>query len=165
MRKIYSMGWALAVVLSLCSVPLFAQTLRVSGVVTDETGQAVPGVSIIEKGTSNGVTTDNDGRYALNVADGNPILVFSFIGYFIYCVAAFSMQSNYLQAQALNERVKVSFDCGGEVKGSFYATNFDQNWVTEQPNSVNIREIMAKCKISADVPVSVLQVMQEVDFK
>lgn len=57
-----------------------AQT-RVSGVVTDETSTPVPGVNIVEKGTSNGTTTDSEGRYTINVSGSNAILSFSFIGY------------------------------------------------------------------------------------
>ncbi|MDP4223649.1 MAG: TonB-dependent receptor [Bacteroidota bacterium] len=53
----------------------------VSGRITDEKGQALPGVNIIEKGTTNGVISDVDGKYTLNVASGNSILVFSFVGY------------------------------------------------------------------------------------
>jgi len=54
---------------------------RVSGVVTDENSSAVPGVNIVEKGTANGTTTDSEGKYTINVAGSNSILVFSFIGY------------------------------------------------------------------------------------
>jgi len=57
-----------------------AQT-RVSGVVTDENSTPVPGVNIVEKGTANGTTTDSEGRYTMNVAGSNSILVISFIGY------------------------------------------------------------------------------------
>ena len=53
----------------------------VSGRVVDESGQALPGVNILEKNTTNGTTTDADGSYQINVADGNATLVFSFIGY------------------------------------------------------------------------------------
>lgn len=56
----------------------------VSGRVTDgSTGNALPGVSVVLKGTGRGTTTDGDGNFRLNVPDGtaNPILVFSFIGY------------------------------------------------------------------------------------
>ncbi|PZR35756.1 MAG: SusC/RagA family protein [Azospira oryzae] len=81
MRKIYSMSGVLVVILMLFSVPLLAQSQRVGGVVTDETGQSVPGVSILEKGTTNGTSSDNDGKYSLNVSGPNAILVFSFIGY------------------------------------------------------------------------------------
>ena len=53
----------------------------VSGVVTDsETGDGLPGVTILEKGTSNGTITDLDGKYTLSVAE-NGILVISYVGY------------------------------------------------------------------------------------
>jgi len=55
--------------------------LRVSGKITDETGAAMPGVNIIEKGTANGSTTDTDGKYVIEVANENSILSMSFIGY------------------------------------------------------------------------------------
>lgn len=47
----------------------------------DDTGQPLPGVSIIERGTTNGATTDVDGKYTLNASGSSSILVFSFIGY------------------------------------------------------------------------------------
>ncbi len=56
-------------------------TVRVTGTVHDETGTSLPGVNVIEKGTTNGVTTGVDGTFVLNVADGNSVLQFSFIGY------------------------------------------------------------------------------------
>jgi TonB-dependent starch-binding outer membrane protein SusC len=59
--------------------PNFAFT--VSGLASDDAGQPLPGVNILEKGTTNGTTTDSDGKYRLTVADGNTILIFSFIGY------------------------------------------------------------------------------------
>jgi TonB-dependent starch-binding outer membrane protein SusC len=56
-----------------------AQTI--SGRVTDETDAPVPGVNVLVKGTTVGTTTDNDGRFRLEVENENAILVFSFIGY------------------------------------------------------------------------------------
>ena len=53
----------------------------VSGKVTDNEGQAVPGVSVVLKGTTNGIITNAEGRYSLNAPDGTGTLVFSFIGY------------------------------------------------------------------------------------
>lgn len=59
-----------------------AQVQRVSGTVTDtETGEALPGVTIILKGTTNGTITDLDGNYTLSVDSPDPVLVFSFVGY------------------------------------------------------------------------------------
>lgn len=55
--------------------------ITVNGTVKDETGQPVPGVSIIEKGTSKGVSTDFDGRYNITVANANATIVFSYMGY------------------------------------------------------------------------------------
>ena len=57
----------------------FAQEVTVNGNVTDSLGLLV-GVSILEKGTSNGTTTDIDGNYFIKV-DQNATLVFSFLGY------------------------------------------------------------------------------------
>lgn len=53
----------------------------VSGQVVDETNKPMPGVNVIVKGATTGTSTDVDGRYTLTVADGNVVLVFSFIGY------------------------------------------------------------------------------------
>lgn len=52
----------------------------VSGIVTDDRGVPLPGVTILEKGTSNGVQTDFDGNYSLTLISQDPVLVFSFVG-------------------------------------------------------------------------------------
>ncbi len=52
----------------------------ITGTVIDEDGLGIPGVTIIEKGTTNGTTTNIDGQYILNVSSGNATLVFSFVG-------------------------------------------------------------------------------------
>ena len=61
------------------SVPIFAQ-MQVSGTVKDNTGELLPGVTIVVKGTSQGTVTDIDGSYSLGVPDAQSILVFSFVG-------------------------------------------------------------------------------------
>jgi hypothetical protein len=53
----------------------------VSGVVSDNLGEALPGVSVTIKGTTKGIVTSVDGKYTLQVSSGNNILVFSYIGY------------------------------------------------------------------------------------
>ena len=52
----------------------------VTGTVVDEQGQTLPGVNVMEKGTTNGTITDIDGKYSLNVGS-NSTLEFSYIGY------------------------------------------------------------------------------------
>lgn len=53
----------------------------IGGKVTDEKGDPVAGVNVLEKGTTNGTMTDADGKFSLKAADENSILVFSSIGY------------------------------------------------------------------------------------
>ncbi|MFT6866411.1 MAG: TonB-linked SusC/RagA family outer membrane protein [Cyclobacteriaceae bacterium] len=58
----------------------FAQERQISGKVTDNEGEGIPGANIILKGTTVGTTSDLDGNYRLSVPDNAEILVFSFIG-------------------------------------------------------------------------------------
>ena len=63
------------------SLSAYAQQQVVSGkVIVKGTRDALPGVTVIEKGTTNGTTTDIDGNYNLSVAKSGT-LVFSFIGF------------------------------------------------------------------------------------
>jgi len=54
--------------------------VEISGIVTDASGEPMPGVTVLVAGTALGTTTDLDGRYSLSVPEG-ATLVFSFIGY------------------------------------------------------------------------------------
>ena len=54
---------------------------QVSGRITDSESQPIPGVNILVKGTTVGTTSDSDGKYTLEVPEGNATLVFSFIGF------------------------------------------------------------------------------------
>ncbi|MGR3811996.1 SusC/RagA family TonB-linked outer membrane protein [Jiulongibacter sp. NS-SX5] len=72
----------LTALLALFSLASFAQSLTISGKVTEAgTLDALPGVNVLEKGTNNGTSTDIDGKYTLNVSGKDAILVFSFIGF------------------------------------------------------------------------------------
>lgn len=69
----------LFVMFLLSSTLAFAQN-KVTGTVTDKTGEPLIGVNVLEFGTNNGCITDIGGKYSLNVEKGKT-LVFSFIGY------------------------------------------------------------------------------------
>lgn len=56
-------------------------TVAISGRVTDEKGEAVPGVNVLYKGTTIGGATDMNGKYSLDAPDGNGTLVFTYIGF------------------------------------------------------------------------------------
>ncbi|UCG28044.1 MAG: TonB-dependent receptor [Bacteroidales bacterium] len=60
---------------------IVASGQTVTGKVTDESGESLPGVTVLIKGTQTGTTTDIDGNYALTLDDpSQDILVFSFVG-------------------------------------------------------------------------------------
>lgn len=59
-----------------------AQDFNISGTVKDiETGESLPWVSIVEKGSTNGTASDADGHYELSLSTDTATLVFNFIGY------------------------------------------------------------------------------------
>jgi iron complex outermembrane receptor protein len=63
----------------LCSFIMVAQK-EVTGIVKDTKGNPLPGVNVIEKGTSNGTSTDMDGKYKIRISEDS-FLVFSYVGY------------------------------------------------------------------------------------
>lgn len=52
-----------------------AQTIQLTGLVTDAANEPIIGASVVEKGTTNGVITDFDGNFALSVSP-KPLLLF-----------------------------------------------------------------------------------------
>ena len=57
------------------------QQIVITGKVTDEDGNPLPGANIVVKGTTKGTTTNADGDYSIEVNDTDATLVFSFVGY------------------------------------------------------------------------------------
>ncbi len=82
MRKFYlSLSRYATVLLVLVSSAAWSQSKTVTGKVTSaDDDSAIPGVNILEKGTSNGTVTDAEGNYSIAVGT-NSTLVFSFVGY------------------------------------------------------------------------------------
>src|SRR5688572_18772402 len=81
MLKFYQTKRLLIVLLMLATANVWAQSRVVTGTVTSgDDGTALPGVSILEKGTTNGTVTDGDGKYSISLGE-NATLVFSFVGY------------------------------------------------------------------------------------
>ena len=80
-RKVFK--FILALLLFSCGASGYAGVLDnrvVKGVVKDETGEPLPAVTVVVKGTTNGVTTDMDGEYTLSNVPAGSTLVFSFLG-------------------------------------------------------------------------------------
>ena len=90
-----------------------AQDRQVSGKVTDsETGDGLPGVNVLEVGTSNGTVTDINGNYSISVGQ-NASLSFSFVGYSLQTVQVGARAvidvSLELDVQSLSEVVVVGY--------------------------------------------------------
>jgi len=78
MQKIKTKGFLLFAFL-FCAI-LNAQDITVTGTIADTSGVPIPGASVVEKGTSNGVAADFDGNYSIEVPS-NAILVISSVGF------------------------------------------------------------------------------------
>ena len=85
--------------------------VEVSGTITDEKNQPLPGVNVVEKGTRKGTVTNGNGQYTLRVSAG-ATLVFSFTGYIPQEAAANQSVLNILlreDVKQLNEVVSVGY--------------------------------------------------------
>lgn len=63
------------------AIQLSQQIKKISGVVVDEIGEPLIGVSVLVKGTSNGTITNLDGQFSIDLSGGQKELVISYIGY------------------------------------------------------------------------------------
>ncbi|MCM4156601.1 SusC/RagA family TonB-linked outer membrane protein [Gramella sp. AN32] len=101
----------------------FAQEKLVTGTVIDEDGLPLPGVNVIEQGTSNGTQTDFDGKYSLSVEVGD-VIVFSYLGFSNQQVTVSAADvydvAMAADAAALDEVVIVGY--GTATKQSFAGT-------------------------------------------
>ncbi|TCC87957.1 TonB-dependent receptor [Pedobacter frigiditerrae] len=57
-----------------------SRVIVVTGMITDNRGAALPGVSVLVKGTKNGVVSESNGAYTIRVPDDKAVLVFSYVG-------------------------------------------------------------------------------------
>lgn len=95
----------------------------ITGIVKDKHGEPLIGVSIMEKGTTNGTITDIDGNYKLTIQTASPILVFSYVGYQPKEVPATGNHVNVMledATQELNEVVVTALGIRKEAKALSY---------------------------------------------
>ncbi|ALM09152.1 energy transducer TonB [Sediminicola sp. YIK13] len=99
---------------------------KVTGIVTDASGQPLPGCAIVIKGTSIGTQTDFDGYYTLPIKNGEE-LVFSYIGFSSESVPIYSSVMNIKMeedAQSLEEVVVVGYsDASASITGRISGTS------------------------------------------
>ncbi|WP_028375898.1 SusC/RagA family TonB-linked outer membrane protein [Leeuwenhoekiella sp. MAR_2009_132] len=132
--------YMLGFVLLLFIQGVVAQT--VTGTVTDNTGMPLPGANVIEKGTSNGASTDFDGNYTINLTTENAVLTFSSLGFVSKDITVNSQQTINVQmeedAQQLGEVVVTALGIKREKKAITYsAQNIEVDEVSEA-RSLNV---------------------------
>ncbi|THV60980.1 SusC/RagA family TonB-linked outer membrane protein [Flagellimonas alvinocaridis] len=110
---------------SLLSFSAWSQDNMIRGAITDQAGVPLPGASIVEKGTSNGVVSDFDGQFGLTPSKGTVVLVISYVGYTTLEVSAKSgsFQDVIMQEDAseLDEVVVTALNITREEKSLGYA--------------------------------------------
>ncbi len=118
--------------------------INVSGKVSEENNAVLPGVNILVKGTTNGTTTDSDGRYSITVDDADAVLIFSFIGYVSQEIAVGSRSIVDVvmlpDVKALEEVVVTALGIEKSAKSLGYATSkvtSDQFALNRTPNIMN----------------------------
>lgn len=120
MLQIYQKLRAICFIVIAIGISSFAygQKMTVSGTVTDKSdGTPLIGVTVLEKGTTNGTITDIDGKYSLSVSDG-ATLIFTYVGFaeqeVVVSGSTINVSLEY-QSELLDEYVVIGY---GEVKKS-----------------------------------------------
>lgn len=102
------------------------QSQAISGVITDTKGEAIVGASVLEKGTNNGMITNLEGRFSLNVRRGATLII-SFIGYKTkeITIGASSIYNVVLEedTQVLDEVIVTAMGIKRERKSLGYAVD------------------------------------------
>jgi TonB-dependent starch-binding outer membrane protein SusC len=117
----------------------------VTGTVTGENGQPLPGVTVVVKGTTEGTVTDADGKFSLNVPEDVKILTFSFVGFKTQEVQLGDRTVINIQMEediiGIEEVVAIGYGTRKkeDLTGSIVSADMDA--VIEQPN-VSLMEVL-----------------------
>jgi len=121
------------------------QQITVSGTVIDEQGEALPGVSVMVKGTTIGQVTNINGIYTITVPDEEAVLIFSFVGYATQEVLVGSQRqlsvTMYESATAIDELVVTGYGAiqkRATITGSVATVSNKELTVTKNENVVNM---------------------------
>ena len=71
----------LLILLFFASTAVYGQKITITGTVTDDKGGVLTGATVQVKGTNQGVLTDLNGQYSIDITSSNPTLIFSFVGF------------------------------------------------------------------------------------
>lgn len=123
---------------------MVAQQKTVTGTVSDDQGMPLPGVNVVEKGTTNGTSTDFDGNYSIAVSGDSAVLVFSSLGFSSQEIAVGSKTTVNVtmgeDAEQLGEVVVTALGIKREEKTLTYAqqtVKSEELTKTRDPNFMN----------------------------
>jgi TonB-dependent SusC/RagA subfamily outer membrane receptor len=134
----------LIMVVLLMTQVAFAQK-TVTGVVSDDQGMPLPGATVLEQGTSNGVSTDFDGNYSIEIAEGS-VLEFSFVGYETSAItvgADDQINVSLAQGNELEEVIVTSLGIKREKQALGYAVSEVESDQLEQRAEGDIGRVLA----------------------
>jgi TonB-dependent starch-binding outer membrane protein SusC len=149
-----------------------SQQMVIKGKVTDANGAAIPGASILEKGTNNGAVSDIDGNFSIKVQSNESILVISFLGYVSEEVAVGNQTDISVtlaeNIETLNEVVVVGYGSmqRSNVTGSISSVKAEDLQKSPTPNAIEaLRGMVPGVRITrnsgqpgADVDITVRSV-------
>ena len=123
------------------SVGTFAQTITITGSVKDESGEGLIGVSVLQKGTTNGTVTDLNGNYSIAVNQQNTVLVYSYIGYITQEIKVGTQHSIAVilkeDTQSLDEVVVIGYGTAKKSDLTGAVTRANMGALEKSPN-VNV---------------------------
>ena len=117
----------------------------ITGVVSDDQGMPLPGATVLEQGTSNGVSTDFDGNYSIEVAEGS-VLEYSFVGYETSAItvgADDQINVSLAQGNELEEVIVTSLGIKREKQALGYAVSEVESDQLEQRAEGDIGRVLA----------------------
>ena len=116
MKKFYKKICACFAVVLMCGSTVFAQ--KITGIISDENNDPLPGLSVVIKGTTNGTVTNIDGVYTIdNVTPGDYVLVYSYIGYK-------KIEKSVKVSAAGNTTVNVKMETDAQLLSEFVFTGY-----------------------------------------
>ena len=111
----------------------------ITGTVTDETGEGLPGVSVVLKGTTRGTTTNAEGTFALEVPGSESVLIFSYVGYTSQEIVVGNQANIAVRLQAdvanLSEVVVVGFGTQKKATMTSAVSTIQSEQITSRPVS------------------------------
>ncbi|MDR1223367.1 MAG: TonB-dependent receptor [Tannerella sp.] len=111
---------------------------RITGTVTDTNGEAIIGANIVEKETTNGVITDHNGYFSLNVAGEETVLQISYIGYITQSITVGTQTTLNItlreDTQTLEEVVVIGYGTARKKDITGSVVRADISKLRESPN-------------------------------